>query len=98
MKKRFTHLVNRSNALGKPVSNEIVTNKILRCTNREWKLKVITIKEANNLLIIDITILFGNLEEHEKKLICLEKHEKNIKNEKKQGKGGRQEVNCSSGL
>lgn len=33
--KRFTHLVSRLNALGKPVSNKIVTNKILRCINRE---------------------------------------------------------------
>lgn len=35
MKKRATHLVNRLNALGNPVSNEIATNKVLRCLNRE---------------------------------------------------------------
>lgn len=36
MQKRFTHLVNRLNALGKPVSNKIATNKVLRYLNREW--------------------------------------------------------------
>lgn len=35
MQKRFTHLVNRLNALGNPISNEITTNKILRCINKE---------------------------------------------------------------
>ncbi|XP_058785733.1 uncharacterized protein LOC131660504 [Vicia villosa] len=35
MKKWFTHLLNCLNALGKPVSNEISTNKVLRCLNRE---------------------------------------------------------------
>lgn len=49
--------------------------------DREWQPKVTVIKDANNLLTLDITTLFGKLEEHEKKLICLEKHEKNIKKE-----------------
>lgn len=34
MQKRFTRPVNHLNALGKPVSNEIATNKILKCLNR----------------------------------------------------------------
>ncbi|XP_050895540.1 uncharacterized protein LOC127102179 [Lathyrus oleraceus] len=82
MQKRFTHLINRLNALGKPVSNEIATNNILRCLNRKWKPKVTAIKEDKNLLTLDITTLFGKLEEHEQELICLEKHEKKIKKEK----------------
>lgn len=32
---RFNHLINRLNALGKVVSTDIVTNKILRCLNRD---------------------------------------------------------------
>lgn len=36
IEKRFTHLANRLNALGKTVSNELATNKILRFLNREW--------------------------------------------------------------
>ncbi|XP_050888844.1 uncharacterized protein LOC127094005 [Lathyrus oleraceus] len=35
MQKRFTHIINRSNALGNLVSNVIATNKVLRCLNRE---------------------------------------------------------------
>lgn len=37
---------------------------------------------SNNLLTLDIITLFGKLEEPEQELICLEKHEKNIKKEK----------------
>lgn len=81
MQKRFTHLINHLNILGKLVSNKITINKILRCLNREWLPKVTVIKEANNLLALDITTLFGKLEEHEQELICLEKHEKKIKKE-----------------
>ncbi|XP_050890376.1 uncharacterized protein LOC127095777 [Lathyrus oleraceus] len=82
MQKRFTRLINRLNALGKPISNEIATNKVLRSLNREWQPKVTVIKEANNLLKLDITTLFGKLEEHEQELICLDKHEKKIKKDK----------------
>ena len=86
MQNKFTYLVNLLNALGKPVSNEINTNKILICLNREWQPKVSIIKEANNLLKLDITTLFGKLEKHEKELIFLEKNEKNIKKEKNKEK------------
>lgn len=82
VQKRFTHLVNRLNALGKPISNEFSTSKILRCLNREWKPKVTAIKEANNHLTLGTATLFGKLEEHEQELIFLEKHEKKINKEK----------------
>lgn len=45
MQKRFAHLANRLNALGKPVFNEIATNKMLRWLNREWQQKVTVIKK-----------------------------------------------------
>lgn len=79
MQKRFTHLINRLNSLGKPVSNEIATNKILIYLNMEWQSKITAIKEAKNLLTLDTTTLFGKVEEHEQELICLETHEKKIK-------------------
>lgn len=63
MKNIFSHLVKRLNALGKPISKENATNKVLRCLNREWKLKVTATKEANILLTLDTTTLFENLEE-----------------------------------
>lgn len=64
MQNRFTHLVNHLNALAKPVSNKISTNQILRCLNRELKPKVTAIKEANNLLPLYATFLFGKLDEN----------------------------------
>lgn len=74
------------NALGKPVSNDIATNKKFRCLTREWKPNVTAIKEANDLLTFDTTILFGKLEEHEQELISLEKHKKKVKKEKNKEK------------
>ena len=76
MQKRFTQLINRLNALGNPTSNDIATNKVLRCLNMEWQPKVTIIKEANDLKTLDIITLFGKLEKHEQELTCLEKHEK----------------------
>ena len=67
MQKRFAHLKNRLNVLGKPIFNKILkTNKVLRCLNREWQPKFTAIKEANDLTTLDLTNLFGKLEEHEK--------------------------------
>ncbi|XP_050889217.1 pre-mRNA-splicing factor CWC15-like [Lathyrus oleraceus] len=99
MKKRFTHLINRLNALGNLISNVIATNKVLRCLNREWEPKVIAIKEANDLKALDITTLFGKLEEHEQELTFLEKHEKEYEKnmEKEKGKD-KEEVKNSIAL
>lgn len=98
MQKRCTHLINSLNALGKLVSNEVSTNKILRYLNIEWQPKVTSIKEANNLLTLDTTTLFGKLEEHEQELICLEKHAKNIKKEKNKDNEVEKKVNCYCGF
>ena len=35
MQKRFSHLINRLNALDRTTPNDVATNKILRCLNRE---------------------------------------------------------------
>ena len=88
MQKRFVHLTNRLNALGKPVSNETATNKILRCLSREWQPKVTAIKEANDLTTLTITTLFGKLEEHQQELESLEKYENKSKKEKNIDKEG----------
>jgi hypothetical protein len=42
------------------------------------------IKEANDLRTLDMTTLFGKLQEHEQELMNLEKHEKSQKKEKKE--------------
>jgi hypothetical protein len=80
----FSHLINRLNALGTKTPNDVATNKILRCLNRDWLPKVTAIKEANDLRTLDMTTLFGKLQEHEQELMNLEKHEKNQKKEKKE--------------
>lgn len=84
--RRFIHLINCLNALGKPISNELATNKVLRCLSREWQPKVIAIKEANNITTLDITTLFGKLEEHQQELISLEKYENKSKKDKNKDK------------
>lgn len=61
MQKRFAYLINYLSAFGKSISNDIATNKILRCLDREWQPKGTTIKEANNLLNLDTTTLFVSL-------------------------------------
>ncbi|XP_050908751.1 uncharacterized protein LOC127122457 [Lathyrus oleraceus] len=86
MQERFIHLINNLNSLGKHISNELATNKVLRCLSREWKPKVTAIKEANDLTTLDITTLFGKLEEHQQELARLEKYEKKIKKEKTKDK------------
>ena len=58
-KKNSLNLINCLNALGNLISNEIATNKVVRYLTRNWKPKVIVIKEANNLATLDLTTLFG---------------------------------------
>lgn len=55
---------------------------LIKCLSREWQPKVTAIKEANDLTTLDITTLFGKLEEHQQELASLEKYEKKIKKEK----------------
>ena len=82
MQKRFTHIINHLHTIGHTTSNVVATNKILRCLNREWQPKVTMIKEANDLTTLDVTTLFGKLQEHEQELINLNKHKKKEKKEK----------------
>jgi len=65
---RFTH-VNKLQNLGKDISNEDCTNKILRSMTRDWQPKITTIKESQNLNTLGITKLFGKLKEHENEII-----------------------------
>ncbi|KAI5383033.1 hypothetical protein KIW84_070437 [Lathyrus oleraceus] len=67
-------------------SRAYTNNKVLRCLSREWQPKVTGIKEANDLTTLDITTLFGKLEEHQQELASLEKYEKKIKKEKTKDK------------
>jgi hypothetical protein len=65
MQMRFTHIVNKLQNLGKTISNQDCTNKILRCMTREWQPKVTAIKESQNLNALSMITLFGKLKEHE---------------------------------
>ncbi|KAK2422403.1 gag-protease polyprotein [Trifolium repens] len=82
MQQRFVKITNKLHGLGKPITNQDATNKILRCLNRSWQPKVTAIKEANDLTTLSLTTLFGKLTEHEQVLNLLEKHEKCEKKEK----------------
>src|SRR4051812_21232477 len=82
MQKIFSHIINRLHTLGHITPNAVATNKVLRCLSRERQPKVTNFKEANDLSTLDLTALFGKLEEHEQDLMNLNKHEKKEKKEK----------------
>jgi len=42
----YTHIINKLQNLGKIISNQDCTNKILRCMTKEWQPKVTSIKES----------------------------------------------------
>jgi len=65
MQMRFTHIVNKWQNLGKTISNQDCTNKILRCMTKEWQPKVTAIKESQNLNALSMITLFGKLKEHD---------------------------------
>jgi len=79
MQMRFTHIVNKLQNLGKDISNQDYTNKILRCMAREWKPKVTAIKESQNLNVLSMITLFGKLKEHEHEIIRLKSNEDDSK-------------------
>lgn len=57
--------------LGKVFQNEELIIKILRCLNRIWKPKVTIIFEYRDLSFMDLTTLFGKLQEHKMELKML---------------------------
>jgi len=65
MQMRFTHIINKLQNLGKTISHQDCTNKILRCMTKEWQPKVTAIKESQNLNALSMITLFGKLKEHE---------------------------------
>ena len=58
MQMRFTHIVNKLQNLGKTISNQDYTNKILRCMTKEWQPKVTAIKESQNLNALSMITLW----------------------------------------
>lgn len=83
MQRRFTHIVNQLNGLGKSISDKQQINKIVRCLTREWQPKITAIAESRDLATMTIATLFGKLKEHEMELHRLNDHEK--KEKKKRG-------------
>jgi len=79
MQMRFTHIVNKLQNLGKDISNQDCTNKVLRCMTRDWQPKVTAIKESQNLNTLGITTLFWNLNEHEHEILQLKASEEDLK-------------------
>jgi len=83
MQTRFTHIVNKLQNLGKDISNQDSTNKVLRCMTRDWQSKVTTIKESRNLNTLGNTTLFGKLKEHEHDILRLKSSEEDLKKKEK---------------
>jgi hypothetical protein len=79
MQMRFTHIVNKFQNLGKDISSQDCTNKILRCMTREWQPKVTAIKESQNLKALSMITLFGKLKEHEHEINRFKSSEEDFK-------------------
>lgn len=47
------------------MSNHNCVNKILKSIYREWQPKITIIKESHDLKTLDMSTLFGKLDEHE---------------------------------
>ncbi|KAF1855620.1 hypothetical protein Lal_00042356 [Lupinus albus] len=67
-RKRFTHIVNHLVALDKTFSKGELTNKVLRCLDRNWQPKVTAIMESKDLYSMALATLFSKLQEHEMEL------------------------------
>jgi hypothetical protein len=75
VQKRFSHIVSHLGGLGKNLTNDEITNKILRCLDRSWQPKVTAISEARDLSEMTMSTLFGKLKEHEMELQRLKQTE-----------------------
>ena len=64
VQKRFTYIVNHLIGLGKQFGREELNIKILKCLDRSWQPKVITISETRDLTTLTTAALFGKLREH----------------------------------
>ena len=82
LQKRFTHIINHLLALGKAFLPGELTNKVLRCLDRNWQPKVTAIIESKNLDTMDLATLFGKLQEHEMELGRLTSNEEFDKKKK----------------
>ena len=68
--------------LGRTFNNTNLVYKVIRFLTKEWWPKVIVIKESLKIGIYTIQELYGNLEEHELKII---RYGKNGDEKKKKG-------------
>jgi len=71
----FTHIVNYLISLDKQFDKEELNIKILKCLDRSWQPKVITISETRDLTTLTVVVLFGKLREHELEMIRLKEME-----------------------
>lgn len=69
--------------LGKVFENEDLVLKVLRFPYWNWKPKVNVISKSRNLSYMNLTILFGNLQEHGMELKILTDDEEGIKKKNK---------------
>ncbi|KAF1867990.1 hypothetical protein Lal_00042384 [Lupinus albus] len=82
MKKRFSHIFNHLVALDKSFDKGELTNKVLRCLDRNWQPKLTVIMESKDLHSMPLETLFGKFQEHEMELCRLTLHEESYKRKK----------------
>lgn len=80
---RFSQIINKLENLENTLSDQDCSNKILRSMWKEWQSKMIAIKESKDVKTLDISTIFGKLNEHEHELKRLEASEINVKKEGK---------------
>ncbi|XP_068474794.1 uncharacterized protein [Phaseolus vulgaris] len=83
VQRRFTHIINHLMSLGKTFDKEELNIKILKCIDRSWQPKDMTISESKNLTSLTTTSLFGKLREHElemNRLNVQESEDKHVRN------------------
>ena len=68
VQKRFTHIINHLNGLGKSFDSDELNIKIPKSLNRTWQPKVMAITVSQNLATMTMAALFGKLREHKLEL------------------------------
>ena len=79
----FTDITNSLASLGKEYTQDEKVRKVIRALTSDWKKKITTIEEANDLLIMSLENLIGNLMAYEVQLEDRKNDELQLQSKKK---------------
>jgi len=82
VQKRFTHIANHLIGLGKEFEKEELNIKVLKCLDKSWQPKVMTILKLGDHSTMIIDALFGKLRKHEIEMQRVNEQESSEKNVK----------------